>query len=235
MDVILRGLFSALSKPQVVLPLAFNAAKLANEIWPAAGGPDPAGTFSLAVLGESEAGKTRLIESWLGVSPEVPAGRTQSLKRHGTIPKRNASGELLLFTEVFDVSGDRDALPDWDMLVDQGRWILYLINAQRLVEQPVDLQRLAEDADLIRGNIRRREQSANVTKVGTVLVVTHTDLDPRSRADGYEALLSEQLDQVLLRFGGDLRVRLVSGSLATQADADRLTERITGQLRSWTW
>jgi hypothetical protein len=229
-DLIVRGLFSMLSKPQVV----FGALRVANAIWPADGGPDPAGTFSVAVLGESESGKTTLIKSWLGETPEIPPGRTQTLTRYGTVPKVNSAGELLLFTEVFDVSGDRDNLPDWDMLVDQGRWILYLVNAQRLVEQPANLQRLLEDADLIGGRIREREAAGPVAKVGTVIVVTHTDLDPRSRAGNYGSILSEQLDQVLLRFGGDLRVRLVSGSLTSRESTDRLTDEITRQLRTWT-
>jgi GTPase SAR1 family protein len=197
--------------------------------------------FFLAVLGESEAGKTTLINSWREVDLSEPPGRTQAPERYGHIVKQTKAG-VLTFKEVIDVGGSESSLPHWDKLVEQGRWVLYLINANRLCTPgrwtEKERYRLDEHADRISHIIREREKDAKIPEVGIIVVVTHTDQDPRwteepTAANRYEDEVREQLYRVIMLLGGDRRVRLVCGSLADRAHADRLTDRIAEHLLKW--
>jgi GTPase SAR1 family protein len=237
------------SKPQVQQAIAYGATQAAhshqqNKAYRAVAAEAriAARSFSLAVLGESEAGKTTLINSWRGVQPGEVPGHTQAPVKHGDVVKKTASGDVLIFNEVVDVGGHINNLPLWDDLMEQGRWILYLVNADRLrTPAPRHMRdpfRLEDDADRILKIIQEREKGTDPPHVGIVVVVTHTDQDPRWSDDPamvsrYEQNVREQLDRVILRLGGDRRVRLVSGSLADQAGADRLTDRITEHLLRW--
>jgi GTPase SAR1 family protein len=248
MDPLFRGLANWLMKPGNAQMTAHVAQSLYRDHQQnresraaGSGAAVAARAFSLAVLGEPEAGKTTLINSWREADLSESPGRTQAPERYGHIVKRTKAG-VLTFKEVIDVGGHESSLPHWDKLVEQGRWVLYLINANRLYAPEgwteKERYRLDEHADRISHIIREREKDAKIPQVGIIVVVTHTDQDPRwseepTAANRYEDEVREQLYRVIMLLGGDSRVRLVCGSLVDQARADQLTDRIAEHLLKW--
>jgi hypothetical protein len=206
-------------------------------------------TFSVAVLGESEVGKTSLINSWQGIAMPESLRRTQAPRSYGDITVTTSGGDRLTFRGTVDVGGHTWNLPWWDKLVNEGRWVLYLVDARQITTAPrsllgdlgrtprrrSSLDRLEEDADRIFKAIRARENAADIPEVGTIVVVTHTDLVPGWSADpvGSELRIRKELDRTILLLGGDRRVRLVCGSLADLARAQQLTDRIAEHLLRW--
>lgn len=246
MGPIVGVLFRTLARPAVQAAIVYTVRQAAEashrrqtQREHQAAHPSPAAarhSFRIAVLGESEAGKTTLINSWMGTWLENPP-HTRAPIPHGDI-KRTKGGLLLIFEAVMDVGGNPDQLPHWDNLVEDGagRHVLYLVDARRLAEAPTgrhvrDPYRLEDDARRIQESLVRERDMLSI------VVVTHTDQDPRRSSEGlnrYEEIIREQLDPVILLLGGDRLVRLVSGSLADPAGADQLTDRITEHLLQWT-
>jgi GTPase SAR1 family protein len=206
-------------------------------------------TFSVAILGEPEVGKTTLINSWKNVAMRDALKRTQTPTTYSDTTVTISDGRRLTFRGTVDVGGQIGSLPQWDKLVDEGRWVLYLVDARRVAPIPRtflgalqrssqrrrDLDRLEDDADRIFKRILARESDENIPQVGIVVVLTHTDLVPSWRTDpvAAEELAREELFRTVMLLGGDRRVRFVWGSLADLPRAKQLTDRIAEHLLRW--
>jgi hypothetical protein len=190
----------------------------------------------LAVLGPQEVGKTTLINFWRGRGVNSSNGHTQWRDRHGSV-QLAVNGRTLTLIKLDDVSGSEKQWSSWGEAADGSRFVLYLVNALTLAaeerrdrrEPPArEWDRVEDDAGQIRPLLERGPVEL------CLLVVTHTDLDPRLAAlgeSGYHQHVSDQLDPIVFKLGGDRRVRLVTGSLATDADAEAVTAQIMAHLR----
>ncbi|WP_459805204.1 GTPase domain-containing protein [Herbidospora sp. RD11066] len=182
-------------------------------------------TFRIAPLGARRTGKTTLINSWRGTWVEDP-DHTHAPRIYEKT-KITTNGLSLTFLGLGDLSGEEKAWPQWENRVSESRYVLYLVDARLLAGFPMPAERswhrVEDDAGQIGKWLSDREAYL------CVLVVTHTDEDPRSaeldEAD-YAQTIADQLDPILLRLGGDARVRIVSGSLKDQESADLLTSKI---------
>lgn len=189
--------------------------------------------YRIAVLGARYSGKTTLINSWRGEWIADP-GRTQAAQKYEKV-KLTTEGLRLKFTNLADVSGSIDAWPQWQDRTKESRYVLYLVDARVLSGELESIeyrnwQRLEDDAGQIAGWIN--EGKAELC----LMVVTHTDEDPRLAKlgqDGYHDCVVKQIDPLMLRLGGPRRVRIVVGSLKTQATAQLVTTLIMREIISW--
>lgn len=187
-------------------------------------------TYRLAVLGMSMSGKTTLINSWRGEWVDGDPGRTYAPLVYEKV-KLTANGQQLIFKRLVDVSGQKIAWPAWEDRVNESRHVLYLLKATHLLtpaehRPAVATQawhRIEDDAGQIRSWLDEDRASL------CVLVVTHRDLDPRFAdlgEDAYEHLVCDQLDPIVMKLGGDQRVRIVTGSLVDPDAAAAVTDKI---------
>lgn len=186
--------------------------------------------YRLAVLGARRTGKTTLINSWRGTWV-TDAGHTQA-SEVPTTTKLTVEGLRLNFT-VGDVSGDVHAWPTWADRVQESRYVLYLVDARMLagVRMPHDADPMRVRDDLgVLGRHWLGESRVHLC----VLVVTHTDEDPRDPQDrvtaGYRKLVTDQLSEYILLLGGESKVRVAVGSLRDQASAHLLTQDIVNHI-----
>jgi len=187
-------------------------------------------TYRLAVLGMGMSGKTTLINSLRGEWVDGDPGRTNAPLVYEKV-KLTANGRQLIFKRLVDVSGQQSAWPVWEDRVNESRHVLYLLKATHLLapaehRPAVAAQawhRIEDDAGQIR--LWLDEGRASLC----VLVVTHRDLDPRFAdlgEDAYEHLVCDQLDPIVMKLGGDRRVRIVTGSLVDPDAAAAVTDKI---------
>lgn len=190
--------------------------------------------YRLAVLGVSETGKTTLINSWRGEWIDGDPGRTQAPVNYGRV-KLTVDGFRLSFDSLTDVGGHTHQWPDWTDRLHESRYLLYLVDARQLVWMgrygfDKDWYRLEDDAGQIRGILESKGAYL------CIIVVTHTDEDPRTSeydSDTYLDIVRKQLDPIILRLGGDGQVRLVVGSLQSQQSADSVTSRIMAHILTY--
>jgi hypothetical protein len=189
----------------------------------------------LCVLGQSEVGKTTLINAWLGRGVGFRTWRTNLTETHTDVPV-TVNHHRILVTKLFDVSGQDVAWGEWEQVTGQSNYALYLINALTLYEEEQRRpggrasdawERIVDDAGQIR--MWRRDRPLD----GCILVVTHRDLDPRLTPlgwDGYHRHVAEQLSPVIFKLGGYEKVSVVTGSLDTDAAAEALTDKVLAYL-----
>ncbi|WJK41299.1 hypothetical protein O7608_02335 [Solwaraspora sp. WMMA2056] len=144
-------------------------------------------------------------------------------------------GLRLTFTKLADVSGTSDAWPIWKDRTAESRYVLYLIDARALTGEL--------DAEPARSWLRLEDDTGQIgswLKDGhahlCVLVLTHSDQDPRltaSNPDKYREQIAEQIEPLVLRLGGPEKTRLAVGSLKTQAQAETLTSQIIQHIVGW--
>ncbi|GIH71541.1 GTPase domain-containing protein [Sphaerimonospora thailandensis] len=182
--------------------------------------------FHIAVLGVRYTGKTTLINSWRGTWVDDDPGRTQAPRIHPKT-KLTANGIRLTFLGLGDLSGEEKAWPQWENRVAESRYVLYLVDARMLAGLGMPPERDWHRVDDDAGQIGRWLKDGQVYLC--IVVVTHTDEDPRSpQVDeaAYHQIIVDQLDRILLRLGGDAMVRVVVGSLKDRPSADRVTSKI---------
>lgn len=191
----------------------------------------------LVVLGASMSGKTTLINSWRG-EWVTDYNRTQSTVDHGRI-KVTANGQRITFVKIKDFSGAEDQYDQWGAAAQEGTYLVYLVHADVLVNE----EDRARQGRLPHPSRRWRRLLDDVGQINPwlrdgkaqrcVIVVTHTDQDPRRErlgADRYHEHVREQLAEVVLRLGGEAKVRVITGSLATLDAAAETTDRIMAGL-----
>lgn len=150
--------------------------------------------------------------------------RTQ-IPEHHAKTKLTANGIRLTFVNVWDVSGGSHTWSQWEDPVRESRYVFFLVDARMLAGHDVgprrDWQRLEDDA----GQVARWMKEGNAWLC--ILTVTHIDEDPRLEQLGKEPYwdtVTDQLQPVVHRLGGDSVVRIVIGSLKDQAGADKVTD-----------
>jgi GTPase SAR1 family protein len=191
-------------------------------------------TYRLAVLGARMSGKSTLIGSWRGEwldSEEYQ--RTQTAQFHSKT-KLTVEGLRLTFTHLADVAGSEHAWPVWEDQALESRYVLYLVDARILDNQPLweglDWHRLEDDA----GQIGSWLKAGNAELC--LLVVTHTDQDARRTRLGehaYQDTVLEDLDPLVFLLGGTQCVRTVIGSLQTEGEATKVTAGIMREIIAW--
>jgi hypothetical protein len=170
-------LFDTLSKPQVAQAVGYGAEQLKREYQlnkavreAGAAAETAARTFTIAVLGESQVGKTTLINSWKGTFVTDP-GHTTTVVSHGDITKRTGAGHELIFKEVTDIGGHKHERHYWDTLLARVSWVLYLVDARQLAlmgsRNTSGADRLEGDAHWISKVIRERERKEAESKPGS--------------------------------------------------------------------
>lgn len=189
--------------------------------------------YSLVVLGPEAVGKTTLLNSWRGTWQEgLHYQPTQAIRPVGTA-RLKADGQRLMLPDLHDVSGRTTSYAVWEAQVQHAQVVVYLVNAQHLYryEQAegftAEWGRIRDDA----GQIGPWLREVDVDRC--IVAVTHRDKDDRFAGLGEQAYLDvveEQLAPIVSKLGGEGKVRVVTGSLDTRANADRLTDRIMEQL-----
>ncbi len=191
----------------------------------------------LVVLGQRAVGKTRLINSWRGDwSATSP---TQAPEKITTISVKTGQKMLtfdkrFLFRKLSDVSGADEGMHSFRPDVSAASAVLYLLDARTLLHEETRAADRAHRADWVRvleDGHRLKRHATRADRI--VLVVTHTDLDPRRDAlpsPGYRDLLTVQLAPVRASIGGPERVRVVAGSLADPSGAEALTDDVIRSL-----
>lgn len=192
-------------------------------------------TLRLCVLGQSEVGKTTLINAWRGLGVDHVTTRTSVTETHTEVAVA-AGHRRAVVSKLYDVSGLDIAWSQWGRVAGLSSHVLYLINAVGLYDeerrqpgQPptASWDRIIDDAGQIRMWLEGRPTDL------CILVVTHRDVDPRLPMlgwDGYHRHISNQLSAVMHKMGGEGRVRIVTGSLDTDAAAEALTGKILAYL-----
>ncbi|SDH27150.1 hypothetical protein SAMN05421505_11391 [Sinosporangium album] len=182
--------------------------------------------FRLAVLGARCTGKTTLIESWRGTWVEDP-DRTLIPKTYDKT-KLTVDGLRLTFVKLGDLSGEVNSWPQWEDRVKDSRYLLYLVDARMLAGLPMSEERTWYRVEDDAGQISSNWLKASLVHL-CLLVVTHTDEDPRQAglsAGAYHDLIARQLDPIVLRMGGDRLVRTVIGCLKDPKSAEETTSKI---------
>jgi len=190
--------------------------------------------YRIAVLGARESGKTTLINSWRGKWAD---GAYQPTQASELIEKQKytAEGFRLRFLDLEDMSGDLDGWPNWENRAKESRYVLYLVDARALAGQFArnyrkNWRRLEDDAGLIADWMEQGKAEL------CLMVVTHTDQDPRLRKLGqnaYQEAIVSQLDPLMLKIGGPRTVHIVVGSLKTLPAAQKLTSLIMERIISY--
>jgi hypothetical protein len=190
----------------------------------------------LVVLGQRATGKSVLINSWRGEWATPPATNTPvkiTRIRMDTGKKILDFEKKFTFRKFSDISGyDERVRTNGDEL-DRAEAVLYLVKATTLAaeeERPPDRGQHDEWVRVQLDAARLANRATAARRV--VIVVTHTDLDPRYGAlppERYCDHVSEQLAHVRAVIGPD-RVRVVAGSLSGPERAAALTDDIIGSL-----
>jgi GTPase SAR1 family protein len=189
--------------------------------------------YSLVVLGPEAVGKSTLLNSWRGTWEEGQKYQpTQAMRPIGTA-RLKADGQRLMLPDLRDVSGRKTSYTVWEAQAQQAQIIIYLVNAEHLYNYErvgkflEEWVRIKDDA----GQIGRWLEKGNADRC--IVAVTHRDKDSRFGELGeqpYLDLIEDQLEPVVNKLGGEGKVKIVTGSLDTRANAERLTDRIVEQL-----
>lgn len=185
------------------------------------------------VLGPEAVGKTTLLNSWRGRWQDgLTYQPTQAIRPLGTA-RLATDGHRLMLPDLHDLSGRTTSYAVWEKQVQRAQAIVYLVNAQHLHAYEradgftVEWGRIRDDA----GQIGPWMQAANVDRC--IVAVTHRDKDSRFTElgeQGYLDTVEDQLAPIVSKLGGDGKVKIVTGSLDTRANAEKLTDRIMEQL-----
>lgn len=191
----------------------------------------------LVVLGQRTTGKSLLINSWRG-EWATPRATNTPVK---ITPIRIATGEKVLnvekkfiFKTFHDISGRDEPITTNGDELDRAEAVLYLIKATTLLDEerrPADHSQHDEWVRVQFDVARLAERATAARRV--VIVVTHTDLDPRSDAlpwEQYYDHVAKQLANVCAAIGPPEKTRVVAGSLVDPKLADTLTNDIIGSL-----
>lgn len=187
----------------------------------------------LVVLGQRAVGKTRLINSWRGDWSSISP--TQAPEKITTVSVKTGQKTLtfdkrFLFTKLSDISGADEGMHSLRPDVSAAAAVLYLLDARTLLHEEARQVGRAHRADWVRvleDGHRLKQHATRAHRI--VLVVTHTDLDPRCDAlpsPEYRDRLVAQLAPVRASIGGPERVRVVAGSLAEPSGAEALTDDV---------
>jgi hypothetical protein len=189
-------------------------------------------SYRLAVLGMVGVGKTTLQNLWDGKWQDGPSySPTQATRRIGTVRYRAGDGRRLRIVDLRDISGRSTAHDTWFNLVRRAEVIIYLVNARHLEEYEAgstEQWRLIKDDA---GQIGRWMNSERI-KI-CIIAVTHRDVDSRfkkSDEQEYFEIIEEQLRPIYAIFGGEARVKMVTGSQDNRENAEKLSDRIVEHL-----
>jgi hypothetical protein len=193
--------------------------------------------LNLVVLGQRVTGKSLLINSWQGTWATPPATNTPVKITRIQVDL----GEKILnidkkfvFKKFHDISGRDDTITTNGKELDRAQAVLYLIKATTLLDEarrPPDRGQHDEWVRVQLDAARLANRALAARRV--IIVVTHTDLDPRSAHlpwGEYCDRLTDQLTYVRATIGPPEKSRVVAGSLADEAGAASLTNDIIRSL-----
>ncbi|GII76673.1 hypothetical protein Sru01_16550 [Sphaerisporangium rufum] len=195
--------------------------------------------MKIIVLGQALTGKTTLLNTWMGnwsanfprtsLNPETV--RTIKVE---TGEKTLLVNKKFIFRNGVDISGRDETMFNFRTDVKAAKAIIYLVDANHLYAEerrPPEHGHADEWVRIIDDGYRIKRYGREADRV--VLVVTHTDQDPRHASLGpeeYQAQVWQQLKEVIDAIGAPGRTRVVAGSLATRPAAEELAESVVRSL-----
>jgi hypothetical protein len=191
----------------------------------------------LVILGQRATGKSLLINSWQGEWVTPPATNTPVK----ITPIRIQTGEKVLniekkfvFRTFHDISGNDEPITTNGDELDRAQAVLYLVKATTLFDEERRRADRGQGDDWVRVQLDAARLAGRATAARrVVVVVTHTDLDPRSYGvpwEQYRDHVAKQLAHVCAAIGPPDRTRVVAGSLVAPERAATLTNDIIGSL-----
>lgn len=197
----------------------------------------------IMVVGQRESGKTTLLETWTGqwTSPETGIPTTRPLKYETIkvdIGRTNFLGFnwRLTLRRCIDISGGQETMREFSADMSRARAVLYLLDARHLVSEE---ERQREERETGRPSAQSKEweriisDASRIKRFSTrvhriLIVVTHTDMDPRAKRltkAEYTDLIKEQLYQ-MTRDMEAAYIDTIAGSMDTLENAKSLSLEI---------
>ena len=205
--------------------------------------------YTLAVLGARRSGKTTLINHWAGRAMPADYQRTLAPKVVGNVKDRIDDTRYRI-PGLRDVSGAEQAKGEWDKMIGNCSYVVFLIDARALcgclawTDLPAfgagrrGITRLQSDIELLGTLFEEHKEHHRC-----VLVVTHRDQDCRAltlaasshalQETTYESRVTDELRPMVNLLGGIQRVATVVGNLAEDGSRSRMSDEVMGIIADW--
>lgn len=186
---------------------------------------------TLAVLGARGVGKTHLQKF-------LTAGSLCETHKQTVAPERTPGNTIQLrelelkVNKGLDVSGDKSARAEWENLVAEADYVLYLLRADKIIGGD------RHSANRAKADMRHIRDWLDSRSPATLFIIgTHCDLDPLysevtdcTRGDYMDRFRQLQVIEELVNMGGGpKRVKVVIGEMKTRNGIEELAYSIFSQ------